>query len=116
VLDLNATCVLASLPAGAIVEGDRCTSAVLTIAGTRHSLGSSSVRRVESRGDSDRVTIEVAGAHARGVLWDMCDRISNNGRPSLNGARPELVDHDQIPDRGHYTEAARRRRLEWIRE
>lgn len=116
VLDLNATCVLASLPAGVIVEGSRCTSAVLTIGGTRLSLGSPSVRRVESRDDFDRVTIEVADAGARGLLWDMCDRIASNGRSSLNGTRPELAGYEQIPDRGHYTEAARRRRLQWIRE
>lgn len=72
------------------------------------------VVRREDDGDGGIVVFAVAGDSDRGSLWtlrDQCRRNAFGAPPDASCERPE-----RVPGRGHYSEAARLERLEWVRE
>ena len=106
VLDVSAHGIAAALP-GAEAGGE-WNSASVILEGRHLRLGRIVVRRVHG----GVAGLEALDAATRGALWDLTDRL----RQQTGAAVLELPDPGAVPDRGHYTEEARRRRLDWARE
>lgn len=58
------------------------------------------------------LVIEVHDADSQARLWDVCDRVR---RPAEPASAASTEHPGAIPGRGHYTEHARRERLDWLR-
>lgn len=76
-------------------------------------VGSVDLNAIEVRpGAGGEVAVEVRDLGARGCVWAIWDE-GREGRPPESPS--SAPDPGAVPGRGHYTEQARRERLEWLR-
>lgn len=104
VLELSAGGVVAELPAGCDGPWEHAT---LEAAGAHIEL--TGLAAAERRGDAH--VLRVSDPDAQGRLWALADLVRTR-RPD----EPAPRDPGVVPERGHYTEAARQARLAWLRE